>query len=650
MRVIFIVIFMLNFMASGCAVSPKHPSLQEAKLPELVPVRDFVANIDYNGGYSISPDGQKLAWNGVEDLSSAILWRDRESSVSDAIKFDKGAPAAIWAADSRHILYHHDPSGRENTHVFVVDTKDPHKVRRDLTPYPGSKAYLLSVPSRQSDTVFIMHNRRDPAIFDLYSVNLETGKELLVHENNDNIIRILIDDDGLPRARVKQTDSSRLLQVPLAGNKWKTLIEAGKFDVIIPKELSIDGSKLYFFSNIGRDKSALFLLDLDSGDQQLIYEHDEVDVYDLRVSRLDRRPLYLLATPDYPEIHFFDETLKQQMTPFIGDNRSGVHLSSIDRDERFATLISWDHSGAKFYLVDLHQGTSELLAESASRELADVWVEQKPVTIKASDGMQLHAYLARPAIKNSGPLPTVLLVHGGPWARDGWGYHGMTQFLANRGYAVLRVNYRGSRGYGRRYEDAAIGEFAGKMHQDLIDAIDWAIAQGISDVDNIAIVGGSYGGYATLVGLTMTPDQFACGVDIVGIADLATLLESAPPYWKNLMPYMHRFIGDPQDPAQREIMDARSPLNFADQVKAPLLVYHGVNDPRVNINQSDRMVAALEAEGKEVEYVVIDDEGHGFHHWKNQLDLYRKTEDFLGECIGGRSSGFDFYQLGSWAF
>ncbi len=495
-----------------------------------------------------------------------------------------------------------------------------------------------------------MHNRRNAEIFDLYSINILDGSETLLYQNDENIISVLIDDEGELHARIKQTESSRLLQVPFPGGGWKILVEATRFDRMHPVDLSLDGSKLYLFSDVGRDKRSLVLIDLQTGKQKLVVEDDRVDVNYVFMSKRQHRPLYVVTTPGYPEITYFDETLKRQMQAVVDSHPIGVEVSSIDRAERYATLVTWDHTGARFYLADLQSGKRELLAEGATLSRAATWVEQKPIRVIASDGMQLHGYLALPQVSGNKPLPTVLLVHGGPWGRDRWGHHTATQFYANRGYAVLRINYRGSKGYGREYMNAGVGEFAGKMHQDLIDAIDWAIDQGISDADNIAIVGASYGGYATLVGMTMTPDRFACGIDLVGVADLATLLEDFPPYWKPSKHLWGKFIGDPKDPEQRKIMDAKSPLNYAHQMQSPLLIYHGENDPRVRLDQSDRMVAALQAAGKDVEYVVIENEGHSLGHWKNQLDFYRDSEDFLAECLGGRSSGFDYYQLGSWAF
>ena len=635
---------------SACSIAPTHPSLSQADLPELVPVRDFVANTDSKGGYQISPDGETLAWRGVSQLRPAILWRDRTGGSARALRFKKYSPWVTWASDSQHILFHSDPSGRENHHIIVFDTNDPETRLRDLTPYPGVKAFIARVPSAPGSTIFIMHNRRDPAIFDLYKTDIITGEETLLYQNDESIIHLLLDDSGVVRARVRQTESERLLESVSDDGEWRVLIRAGKFDNINPIDVTNDGASMYLLSNVGRDKRALTVVDLKSGDEEMLFEHDRVDFGGVIISSKDRRPLAGGAVPDYPEIVFFDKALEKRLQPLLGDEPAGLFVMSIDREERYMTVSVGDHTGARFYLLDLIKGTRELLAESASRQHAASAVEHKPITVTASDGMQLHGYLSLPKIAEPENLPTVLLVHGGPWARDWWGFHTGVQFFANRGYAVIQINYRGSRGYGRHYMHAANGEFAGKMHQDLIDAVDWAIEQNISDPTRIAIVGGSYGGYATLVGMTMTPGKFACGVDNVGVSDLATLLEDAPPYWKPWMHFWHRFVGDPADPEQRKILDAKSPLNYAHQMEGPLLVFHGVNDPRVKIDQSDRMVAALRAADKDVEYIVIEDEGHGYGHWKNQLSYYRKVEDFLAECLGGRSSGFDYYQLGSWAF
>jgi dipeptidyl aminopeptidase/acylaminoacyl peptidase len=244
----------------------------------------------------------------------------------------------------------------------------------------------------------------------------------------------------------------------------------------------------------------------------------------------------------------------------------------------------------------------------------------------------------------------VLQVHGGPWARDRYGLNERNQFLANRGYAVLQVNYRGSTGYGKRFQQAALREFAGKMHDDLIDGVNWAVAQGVADKQNVCISGGSYGGYATLVGLTFTPDVFACGVDVVGMSNLVTLIKNVPAYWKHGMPYWYKYVGNPDKPEDKKDMESRSPLFKVNAVKKPLMIVQGANDPRVTQLESDQMVKALRDSGKEVEYLLFKDEGHGIRKWTNNLTYHRKMEDFLAKHLGGRSAGFDYYQLGTLIF
>ena len=269
------------------------------------------------------------------------------------------------------------------------------------------------------------------------------------------------------------------------------------------------------------------------------------------------------------------------------------------------------------------------------------------------DGLQIHGYLTLPAGVEPKNLPMVLYVHGGPWARDRWGNEGQgrnTQMMANRGYAVLQVNYRGSSGYGRAFQDKAIGEFAGKMHDDLIDGVNWAVKSGVADPAKVAIYGASYGGYAAMLGATITPEVFACAVNVVGVTSLGRLLETVPPYWELGLPWWYRFVGDPAKPVDRAIMDAKSPLFHAAKATKPILILHGVNDPRVKLEQSELMVAALQKAGKQVDFVTVKGDGHGNFKWNNNMTLFRKTEDFLAKCLGGRSSGFDYYQLGAWAF
>jgi dipeptidyl aminopeptidase/acylaminoacyl peptidase len=327
------------------------------------------------------------------------------------------------------------------------------------------------------------------------------------------------------------------LQVPDSSG-WKTLLSDDLFDSLYPVGLDSSGKNSYIISNIDRDRQSLQALNLSTGETSLIYEHKSTDIGWAKRSRKDNRLLMAYAEPDYPEIIFFASALEKTLKNLTKQNHSGLNLRSIDNHDRFATLTVWDHSGSEFLLMDLKTGTKLQLGISAEKQNSSLWSEPEPVKIPARDGLKLKAYLTLPMISNKRNLPTVLLVHGGPWSRDWWGHNRwghnrLVQFLANKGYAVLQINYRGSRGYGRTYMEAAIGEFSGKVHDDLIDGVNWAINEGISDPDKIAIVGGSYGGYATLVGMNMTPDQFACGIYLVGVSDLASLVEDVPPYWKN---------------------------------------------------------------------------------------------------------------------
>ncbi len=634
---------------SACATKATHPTLKTENLPRSIPVRHFVANADYVGSFNLSPDGKHLAFEGVSQLRPAIRWRDIEGGKNHAVKFKKSSSYPYWSGDSRYILYVTDPSGKENFNVFAIDTHQPDKPAKNLTPTPGVRSYIHHIPNKDTNVIYLASNQRDPEYFDIYRHNIETGQQALLYKNENNIIDAFLNDEGEMKARVRQTTESRILEIPNE-TSWQTVITADGFDVIRVASLNSDGTSIYLLTNVNRDRVAAIEFDIATKEHTVLYEHPRVDVDGLYLSPNNKRPLMAFARPDYPLIHFFDDRLKGLLEPKFEAGENGLRIISVDRSENRLITSSFDETGNRFELIDLTTGNTTPLGESPSRKNADVLRPQTPISFTSRDGLTVHGYVTQPNISLNQPLPTVVLVHGGPWARDTWGYQNLSQFLANRGYAVLQINYRGSAGYGRQFLFSAAGEFAGKMHTDLIDGLDWAIDQGITDPEHVAIMGGSYGGYATLVGMTMTPERFSCGVDFVGMSDLALLWETIPTYWRPFMPFWEHFIGNPDNPADKKIMDSKSPVNFAHQVQGPLLIIHGANDPRVVLEHSDRMVAALKEHDKEVEYLVIDDEGHGFQHWKHQMTLYRKTEDFLANCLGGRSGGLDFYQLGSWAF
>lgn len=641
----------LALILCGCSVAPTHPALTEAALPELIPVREFVADRKANGGYQVSPDGKKLVWMAVKGVRPALFVK---AIGSEDVKTYAVYPRYFrWAADSRHLLFVSDKGGDENTHIYTVDTAREDARPVDLTPHEKTVAHILRV-IRGGTEIVTIDNSRNKKVFDLYKIDLPTSRKNILALNPGDVTDWITDLRGNLTARIRQTGERHILEVPEgpSGENWKATAEWNLFAGCRPLESGADGSWVWALSNRGRDKIALVKLDLRTGIETVFHTEREADLEGALISAKTNAPLAVYSDPDYPRIVIFDPGLRDAWARVTDGKPAAPALVSADDEERIITASIATDRGARHYLYNRADGKLTLLGEDGmSRHKASL-ATSKPITLKSRDGLDLHGYLMLPVGVKPEKLPMVLMVHGGPWHRDVWALQGtpLSQFFANRGYAVLKINYRGSTGYGRAFMEKAIGEFAGKMHDDLIDGVNWAIAAGIADPHKIAVFGASYGGYASLVGLTFTPEVFACGVDLVGPADLARLIETAPEYWELGKPWWYRYVGNPADPKDRARMDAQSPLYRADAVKKPLLIMHGANDPRVKQEQSDRMVAALQKAGKQVDYVVFSGDGHGNRKWANNLKLFRETEDFLANCLGGRGSGFDHYQVFSWAF
>jgi dipeptidyl aminopeptidase/acylaminoacyl peptidase len=373
------------------------------------------------------------------------------------------------------------------------------------------------------------------------------------------------------------------------------------------------------------------------------------------ISRKTDKPLALTLEPGSQEWRFFDSRLQALADKLKPAFALRMDISSVSRDENRFVVAVQDSSGGRYLLVDATQEQSALLGELSSSRINAIspLPKQRPVSFAARDGLDLQGYLTTPIDQHGLELrhvPTVVLVHGGPWARDFSNGDTLPFFLANRGYAVLQVNYRGSSGYGKVFQAAAIGEFAGKMHTDLLDGVDYLVQQGITDPAKVAIMGASYGGYASLVGMTHTPGRFACGISLFGMSDISSLISDAPPYWELGLFHWHDYVGDPAKPEELQRMRDKSPLYKADQVQGPLLILQGAGDARVHLDQSTRMVEALQKAGKPVDFVLFPKAGHNLFRWIDRLTFYRKTEDFLARCLGGRSNGFDFFELGGLIF
>ncbi|MEM7171345.1 MAG: S9 family peptidase, partial [Pseudomonadota bacterium] len=629
-----------NAPAQDAGVRPAtHPTLVQADLPDLIPVETFFSTAQESWGHRVSPDGKKLLWIALADDRPTLHFRDLDGGEAISIPAERPVRWAYWAYDSRHITAWWDDDGDENYHFLLADTANPDQPLRDVTPHEGVKVRFKQYFHDRPLEYLLLDNRRDRSVFDLYWHNVKTGEERLIAENPGDIFSFYTDLSGeVIAVQRRLPDTTWSLDVK-HGDDWRSIATGTAEDT-----LWIDGHPpagsgwAWAISNLNRDRQVLVKLDLKTGEESVFYEDPDADVQGLWQDEVTYEPLFAWSQPDYLKVHIFDPAIGAVLEKFEGDGPFDFNFTGWNRDKTVLTLsVERDTRGAISYLVNQQTGEVTELAAPRIAAHADSLSETKPVRFKARDGLTLNGYLTIPNGSDGKNLPMVLAVHGGPFWRDSWGYSATDQFLANRGYAVLRVNYRGSTGYGKAFMRAAKREFAGKMHTDLIDGVDWAVEQGIADPEKVAIYGRSYGGYATLVGLTFTPEVFAAGVDIVGVADLATAFETFPAYWKNGLARWYLYVGRVENPEDRADMDARSPINFIDNITKPLLVVQGANDVRVVREHSDRIVAAMEEKGLEVEYIVFDDEGHSIRNWKNRMTLARAMERFLARHLGGRA-------------
>ncbi|MFL9840418.1 S9 family peptidase [Sphingomonas sp. ST-64] len=622
----------------------------------LIP-RDKIFGNPSRAGGQISPDGKHVSWlaplNGVMNVWVAPIGNlGAAKAVTKESK--RGLQNYFWAPDSAHIIYLQDSGGNENFRVHSVDvatlkdialTKAGDKVR----------AEIQGVSKLRPDVVLIGLNDRNPQFFDLYEVDYKTGASKLVMEN-PGYGGWVTDNQLKPRFAFKQVPGGGSTYFRLgADGKWTEVLSVANEDFFntAPIGFNKDGTTLYWVDSRGRDKAALVKMDAASLKTEVIAASDRADIQGLLTDPESYEPIayavnYLKNewTPLNAEAKADFDFLKSKLpgeVSILSSTADGAKLIvAASAAEQPATAYIYDRKGKS--LTKLYETRPDLSAYA----LQPMW----PVEIPTGDGKTLVSYLTLPAGadadkdgKSDKPVPMVLFVHGGPWARDDYGYNSAHQWLANRGYAVLSVNYRGSTGFGKGFVNAAIGEWSGKMHQDLIDAVDWSIARGVTSKDKVAIMGGSYGGYATLVGLTFTPDTFACGVDIVGPSNLKTLMESFPPYWRPILEgTFYKHIGDPAKAEDVKRMMAQSPISRVDAIKKPLLIGQGGNDPRVVKAESDQIVAAMQARKLPVTYINYPDEGHGFVRPENRLSFFAISEGFLSKCLGGKAEpiGDDF--------
>ena len=615
------------------------------ELPPIIPIQHFFDNPEIAGA-QISPNGQFISFLKPYKEKLNVYVREIGSSEERRMTTDTIRPVRgyFWSADGSMLLYVQDKGGNENYHVHSVPIEGSGTPEaRNLTPYDGVRALIFDVPDERPGEILIGLNKRDPSLFDAYWLDVDTGETRLVAENPGNFGGYLVDHDQRVRVAIAQNaqGGTDIHTRDSDEGEWRMVASYPVDETVRPFRFDKDNERIYMASNHGdTNLQRLVLLDLRTGEETLV-ESDpegEVDFGSAMFSDVTDELIATVYVADTVRIYPKNERMARDIARLreIHDGTPGVSSTTTDETKWMVSFNSPTDPGAT-YLYDRETGEAEFLFRPRpwlkSEQLAGV----RPISFQSRDGLTVRGYVTAPTGVEPRDLPMVLLVHGGPWARDSWGYQPEAQMLANRGYAVLQVNYRGSTGFGKEFYNAAVHEFAGKMHDDLIDGVLWAIDQGIADPDRVGIYGGSFGGYATLVGLTFTPEVFACGVDYVGPSSLITLIESFPPYWRPFLEgTFYRFVGDPAIEADREDMRNRSPLFLVDRIEDPLLIAQGANDPRVTRLEADQMAIALRDRGIEVKYLVAENEGHGFSNADNRMAFYRSMETFFGECLGGR--------------
>lgn len=597
----------------------------------------------------ISPDGRWLSWLAPKDgvLNIWVAPADNPSQAR-AVSAEKTRPIRFyyWSPDSAQVLYNMDDGGDENFKLHSVNVHTgQHRV---LTPFPKVRNRVVGISPQVADRILVGLNHRDPRWHDVYSIDLKTGALTLVQQN-DGYADFIADRNLNLRLAAKArddggTDYHRIMDGAI---EPKPFLSIGLEDSLttLPLGFNADGKTLYWMMSSGRDKAALVAQDMTNGKQTILGQSGRADVSDVladpKTGEMQAYAVnYLetqwtaLAPKIAPDIAFLQEKLNGEIEV----------TSRTLADDRWMVSASPTDAPPATYLYDRQARVLTRLFSTLPQLEAAPLVDMHSVEMRSRDGLTLTGYVSLPPGSDADgnarpdrPVPMVLLVHGGPWGRDTSGFTRLHQWLANRGYAVLSVNFRGSTGFGKSFISAGDLEWGGKMHDDLIDAVDWAIGQGIAAKDKVAIMGGSYGGYATLVGMTFTPERFACGVDIVGPSNLFTLLETIPPYWEALRRQFYRRMGDPTTEEGRALLRDRSPLFRVDAIKRPLLIGQGANDPRVNVRESDQIVAAMTAKNIPVTYALYPDEGHGFARPENNIAFMAIAENFLQPCLGGRA-------------
>ncbi len=641
------------------AVEPSWPTPNSRAMPsaKLLPRNLLFGNPDRTA-VKLSRDGKHLSWL-APDEGVLNVWVAPVGDLSKAAPITRdrlrGIRSYFWSYDNQHVLYMQDQGGDENWHLHAVNVRT--RKDRDLTPMPKVNARVVAISHKDPGAIVVGLNDRDPAAHDLHKLDLSTGKLTLLAKNEHGFAQYLVDTDYKARFALQPLPGigNELIYLdPETLGPGETFMMVGQEDTMTTRPLGFDaeGRTLYMFDSRHRDTGALVAVGTDSADYAVLAEDPRVDVDDWTVHPATRVPQAAAFNHLRLEWKVIDPAIAGDLEYLrtVADGDLEISDRSFD-DTVWIVAYAADDGPVRYFRYDRTARRAHFLFSDEPKLENVKLARMHPMSLRSRDGLELVSYLTLPLEADPDgdgtpvqPVPMVLLVHGGPWARDRWGFDSLHQWLANRGYAALSVNFRGSTGFGKDFVNAGDKQWARAMHDDLLDAVNWAVKSGVTSQDSVAIMGASYGGYATLVGLTFTPDRFACGVDIVGPSNLETLLDTIPPYWKPLLEEFSERIGDPRTEEGRRLLAERSPLSRVDRIQRPLLIGQGANDPRVKQAESDQIVKAMQAKNLPVTYVLYPDEGHGFARPQNRLSFFAVAEKFLSRCLGGSSEpvGDDF--------
>lgn len=639
--------FLLLSLAALVLTLSSHPAA--AQLPQLIDREIFFGNPEYAGA-QISPDGKYIsflrAYNDVRNVWVKGVNEPFEKARPVSAETKRPISSYFWSWDSKRILFVKDNGGDENFNVYAVNPADPVgadgvPVAKNLTNAQKVRTVIYAVPESDPDAIYIGLNERDPQWHDLYKVSISTGQKTLLRENTDRLSGWVFDNKDQIRLATRSAENGETEILRVDGAKFTKIYSCGVLEGCGPVQFHKDNKRFYLDTNKGdRDLSQLVLFDPETMKEELV-EQDPLKRVDFGGATFSNRTKEMIATTyedDKTRIYWKDKTFEADYNLIksrLGDRE--IVFGSSTKDERIFIVSTYsDVDPGTVWLFDRDSKNLTTLYQVREKLPRAALAEMKPVRYPSSDGLEIPGYLTLPKGVPAKNLPLIVVPHGGPWGRDSWGYSGMAQFLANRGYAVLQPNFRASTGYGKKFIDAGNNQWGDKMQDDITWGVKYLVGQGIADPKRVGIMGGSYGGYATLAGVTYTPDLYAAAVAIVAPSNLITLLGSIPPYWESIRTLFHTRMGNPNTPDGRAQLVRQSPLTHADKIKTPLMVVQGANDPRVNKAEADQIVIALRDRKYPVQYLLAPDEGHGFARPINNLAMYAETEKFLAKYLGGR--------------